>query len=147
MRSPVNTANGHIWQSQTVESFTIQFTPIIRSLVLNLDWFKLTCDRSISSIIVIYLVAKQPIYFTTLLQRKQHFSLTVVVHGVLMQFICYYRPLVVALDATPLIRPFYIGPAVTALTESLALFMLNFEIIFSSLKVGFFLVGVSIDKL
>ena len=30
---------------------------------------------SVLSIIVVYLVVKQPIYFTTLLQRKQHFSL------------------------------------------------------------------------
>ena len=31
---------------------------------------------SILSIIVIYLVVKQPIYFTALLQRKQHFTLS-----------------------------------------------------------------------
>ena len=34
-----------------------------------------TFDMSILSTIVIYLVVKHLIYFTTLLQRKQHFSL------------------------------------------------------------------------
>ena len=36
MRSPVNTANGHILKSQTVESF-YNFTPLIRPLVRNLE--------------------------------------------------------------------------------------------------------------
>ena len=42
------------------------YTPLIRRIVLNVEnqGFR---DRSILSIIVIYLVVKQPIYFTTLL--------------------------------------------------------------------------------
>ena len=69
----LNTANGHILKSRN-SRILHNFTPLTQPLVLNLE-NQSACDMSILSIIVIYLVVKQPIYFTTLLQRKQHFSL------------------------------------------------------------------------
>ena len=74
IRSLVNTGNDHILKSQTAESFIISPRFLHSPLVLNVQ-NQSACNMSILSIIVIYLVAKQPIHFTTLLQRQQHFSL------------------------------------------------------------------------
>ena len=54
--------------------FLYNFTPLIRPLELNVE-NQSACDMSILSTIVIYLLVKQPICFTTRLQFKQSFSL------------------------------------------------------------------------